>query len=59
MRRGDRVQVIEERNEYAGFHGELIDFTVAGDPIVAVEVKTVSTWNVAFKPHDLELEELV
>src|SRR5258708_15625152 len=51
MRRGDRVQITEETNEYAGCHGELIDFTVAGDPIVAVEVKTVATWNVAFKPH--------
>lgn len=57
MKLGDRVTVIAN-NEWHGRSGFIVDLTPKGDLIIALEVKAV-TWNATFKPHEVELAELV
>jgi len=57
VRAGDRVIVIAETDEYFGRSGEIVEINAKGDLVVDVEVP--SRWRAAFKPHDIELEEVV
>ena len=56
MKRGDRVKVIADTDEYEGFTGTVVDLTFDGRLIVDVEIPI--KYRAVFKPHDLELEAL-
>ena len=52
---GDRVQVVDQRSEYHGLQGEIIEITKAGALIVQLEVK-LPNWKAAFEPQEVELQ---
>lgn len=52
MRRGNRVIVINEENEYLDFVGTIVDIAKDGRLLVELDF---TTWVVPFHPQELEL----
>jgi hypothetical protein len=56
VRRGDRVVVINEDNEFLDCAGLITNLTKDGRLVVDLDF---TIWEVPFDAHDLELEDMV
>ncbi len=59
MKRGDRLQVIAEDSEFAGWTGVMVGCTRYGQVIVEFAIEDDRVWRQIFRPHDVDLAPTV